>query len=815
MSDENIGGADIGGMAGILRTFEASVVSTNAALKNVEKTVQSLKTLASSLEKSTFGGGGSPGVGSMGLGSSGTNFLSGSFGSMSGLFNNSVKWGTGLNIASKVVGGLGGFTSGMLSAMPNVDSTIGMATGYYNAGVMSGGYSRMGLGRQTINGLGRGLTSAADAVSTAQGLTAMGIYGGSTSGLYGGGAQYNNILRATSGAARYLNIDNQTASQAYAGLYSGKTSMNLLQNFGVYTTNPNGGKSATPIQILAMMNNRLTGGGRMTESQVKSSLGPGGMLTADIQNSGLDETQQRLLRQYMLDSSRGKTWNEKTYGANLAKGSGGNPSQSLYSIEQEKTKTMFAAQNQYILGMKDATKAIQKFEGALRGFMKNNPWLVRANASVNTMAKDPGMSGMFAAGASIVNTGLGIYGAIKTGKALSQIGKILNLGGKGVSAVEGAVAEGAAATETAVVDTAATAGAGVGSAFLALPALLAAVGLTINGSSDITKKGTAPSKLPSAGQYLPGLTPVNTNNGSTSLKLPGGGGEGSVAGGTYSDANTKLKLIHPVGRAKIGTRYGKPDKLHPAGHHGVDFIVPLGTPVRAAADGKVTFAGGNAQNTMGTNNRTLGIQVIIDHGNGYSTVYGHLSSYNVSTGDQVKAGQQIGSSGNSGYSTGPHLHFELRKKGTPVDPSSALGGNYSAVAVGSNNSTGGTTPGDTYMNMSTVGAGAGASTLGFNSGKTNMTMPSAYSGASIGSVAASVKSMGSALLGVGGKANAGGAAIGSGAGGGADTAPIGKHGPVNITVNVASASEAEAKRLANIIKDYLEQDKLTNNMRMM
>jgi murein DD-endopeptidase MepM/ murein hydrolase activator NlpD len=94
-------------------------------------------------------------------------------------------------------------------------------------------------------------------------------------------------------------------------------------------------------------------------------------------------------------------------------------------------------------------------------------------------------------------------------------------------------------------------------------------------------------------------------------------------------------------------------------HTGVDFGVPVGTVVHAAAGGVVVRAG-----WLGA----YGNAVIIDHGGGVSTLYGHCSSLSVSAGERVSAGQAIGRSGSTGYSTGPHLHFEKRVNGSPVPP---------------------------------------------------------------------------------------------------------------------------------------------------
>ncbi len=100
---------------------------------------------------------------------------------------------------------------------------------------------------------------------------------------------------------------------------------------------------------------------------------------------------------------------------------------------------------------------------------------------------------------------------------------------------------------------------------------------------------------------------------------------------------------------------------HP-GHNGLDFGIVVGTPVETTMDGKVVYAGWN--------NQGYGNLVIVENGD-YKTYYAHLSSIPVSVGDTVTAGSTIGLSGNTGNSTGPHLHYEIRKNNVPIDPTSA------------------------------------------------------------------------------------------------------------------------------------------------
>jgi murein DD-endopeptidase MepM/ murein hydrolase activator NlpD len=94
-------------------------------------------------------------------------------------------------------------------------------------------------------------------------------------------------------------------------------------------------------------------------------------------------------------------------------------------------------------------------------------------------------------------------------------------------------------------------------------------------------------------------------------------------------------------------------------HSGLDIASHYGDEIRATADGDVTEAGLCAG---------YGRLIVIDHGFGVSTWYGHLSAFNVQMGMHVKRGDVIGYEGNSGRSTGPHLHYEVRINNTPVDP---------------------------------------------------------------------------------------------------------------------------------------------------
>lgn len=142
-----------------------------------------------------------------------------------------------------------------------------------------------------------------------------------------------------------------------------------------------------------------------------------------------------------------------------------------------------------------------------------------------------------------------------------------------------------------------------------------------------------------------------------------------VASGTIE----QMLRARPVAGGRPGTlrvpadgpltsRFGP--RLHPIFHTvrmhtGIDIGAGYGAPVRAAAAGTVVVAGPASG---------YGNAVVVDHGGGLATLYGHLSRISVRVGAHVGAGQQLGAVGNTGNSTGPHLHFEVRVNGTPVDP---------------------------------------------------------------------------------------------------------------------------------------------------
>lgn len=117
-----------------------------------------------------------------------------------------------------------------------------------------------------------------------------------------------------------------------------------------------------------------------------------------------------------------------------------------------------------------------------------------------------------------------------------------------------------------------------------------------------------------------------------------------------------------VDTAWIWPLQGRLTSLFESSHPlGIDIAATFGSPLLAARNGMVTFAGGDSC-------CSYGLHVIIDHGDGYETVYAHLDSFAVSAGNTVDAGDVVGYNGLTGLTTGPHVHFELRRNGVYQDP---------------------------------------------------------------------------------------------------------------------------------------------------
>lgn len=133
-------------------------------------------------------------------------------------------------------------------------------------------------------------------------------------------------------------------------------------------------------------------------------------------------------------------------------------------------------------------------------------------------------------------------------------------------------------------------------------------------------------------------------------------------------ASNGTSFVYPVMGPRMSSHFGM--RKHPVKkvvrhHDGIDLAAPLDAPIRAIADGQVMYADPHGG---------YGRYVVIRHPDGFTSHYGHCQQLNVVPGQTVRAGQIIGTVGNSGISTGPHLHFEIRNNGEARDPEAYLPG---------------------------------------------------------------------------------------------------------------------------------------------
>ena len=135
---------------------------------------------------------------------------------------------------------------------------------------------------------------------------------------------------------------------------------------------------------------------------------------------------------------------------------------------------------------------------------------------------------------------------------------------------------------------------------------------------------------------------------------------GTISGGSASLG--EIQLAKPI-TGTITSRFGVRSNIRSSAHTGLDIAAPTGTPIKAAASGTITFSGRKG---------AYGNMLVITHGNGVQTYYGHCSALYVSQGATVSQGQVIGAVGSTGNSTGPHLHLEIRVNGVAYNPQNYL-----------------------------------------------------------------------------------------------------------------------------------------------
>jgi murein DD-endopeptidase MepM/ murein hydrolase activator NlpD len=728
------------------------------------------------------GKGGGPGGGGV---------MNGSLANVSTTAAPSSMGGSFMATASGLVGAAATTASGISMALPDVGMTVARRAGFYQAGVASGGMMTHGaLERSVRSGLGKFSTSAGSDSAVAAMLT--------TRGMVPGSSTFTNTVTGVGQAARYLNMSNEVAASALEGLTSGSTSASLMRNFGVFTSNPSTGQAMGQAQIFEQLAQRFTGGRETTVEGTMESLRRGN-LGSNIRNSGLDEAQQAMLAQYMIDRSRGITMDLEDPNAisqaitrNEEQGIS-NPLLAQYTQNSKDNETMERATETYIEGMETASELLTKLKTALQGLPDE---IYRFKGLADTFLGDKAGQGALLAGSGIAS--IPGVGPILAGITANNV---FNDGGNPLEALF-------PNEMRAFGDT----GNRIGNQFAAAPTLL-------NPFEFI------PAMFGAQSEAHRQASNTFSNNQTTVISdffssIFGGGGGGSEGSTTVPGPDSK----------NWSGRYGE-QRSGGRTHKGIDVPLAVGTPLKAVMDGVVSAAQG------GSGARSYGLYVSIEHSGGKSTLYAHMSKIMVKVGDKVTKGQIIGLSGNTGFSTGPHLHFELRVNGKHTDPSAYVGlaygpggtkGNTSAMDEEGNvtGASGNVVP-NNFISASWAGVSGGSSNVKdiimSSAGGSLASLPTG----AVSDIPASIGgSRSSSMMGVqlsrllknnspavgGGEESLGVAGIASGGIGANKLSTKSSKSNVTINVTVASASEAEARRFAKLVKQQLEEDSVLSSM---
>ena len=528
-----------------------------------------------------------------------------------------------------------GIAAGAMAAMPGVAEVGASAGNYYGASLRSN-MSRTSIMNATFGGLAGGVTSTLSSSNIASIAASRGIMPGS--------AQYNALVGDVGGAARYMNMANENAMVAMSGFTQGDFSSRLY-NIGVSTYDSKTGKARGQDEIFGQLYGRLTQGqGKMSVEETMNSFQAGGFNKA-VTDLGMSEDQRQLFMQYSVDRAAGKP-------TDLSKlGYGDNPLKDKMRITTSDTSVLNTYTEPVLKGLKAAADLIE----------------TTVNPALEKLASTAGVASGFLGGMGESRAGMGmgiaaggvINGLMTAGGAF--------LGAKGATSLMGKGGAGGLK-------------AGGIKGFLGKAGLAGLTYMGLEKVQSFLNKADVPDDV----RYIANLLFDSGQGGLTGLA--GGGGWGALAGiaaGTAggvanpyggkgggtpgfgasfsSTSGGSASPSSPITNGGVGTPYGATGNLWSGGSHtGQDYPCAVGTPVHASLGGVVINTSPGSD---------YGKTVEIDHGNGYQTLYGHLSEVLVKVGDTVTQGQLIAKSGETGKVTGPHLHYEVRKgKNNPVNP---------------------------------------------------------------------------------------------------------------------------------------------------
>lgn len=589
-------------------------------------------------------------------------------------------------VAAGVVAATTSVVSGVMGMLPNTGQVAQRAGMFYGASAMFGGTNRAANQRATFNAMRGGITSDmgdAEAFST---LTNFSFMPGSKNMAMG--------LGQVSAAAKALGMDNAIAANAIGGMSTGSAGAQLYQ-YGIrqYDDKGNlrksGDVSKDILQRIFYPGKDVTKIG--AEQFAKDSMGMN--LDYQLATLGITGAEAVIRKAEMGRVVTGQNPNLESVDTS------GSPLKAFLDVQSQETKLVQATEADILKGAEKAAAALK----ILNEKLEQTPSLiVQLNSALQTFTASKSGGNLVD---SVVKVGSGVVSAVMASKAMKylknmragatpladDVAKVANTGKIVIDPVTGAASHSANVAATASnASKLATVSRVAGK--VALPVTVAVAGydthkiLTDKNLAAYDKKWNEENKDASffdrlkeatnlLGDYLSGKdygTTGNVGGGPTDGFLSNVGGNSSTVNAFTFSSGAQPMASGPLAASMgatsiskvIGAGFGAKDpSMTMAGalnyHTGQDTPMPVGTPVYARFAGKVV-----ERNLS----RDLGIAVEVDHGDGYSSIYGHLNLKSVRSGQEIKVGDLLGKSGSTGRVRGPHLHFELRKGKVPTDP---------------------------------------------------------------------------------------------------------------------------------------------------
>ncbi len=546
--------------------------------------------------------------------------------------------------------------SGVAGMLPDVGDVARRAGSFYGSSAMFGGSNRTQNQLSTLKAMQGGITGPMGTAEAFGALTSFSFMPGSSNMDMG--------LGQVSAAAKALNMDNATAANAVGALSTGSMGAQLYQ-YGIDQYDAKGNLRTPGAIAKDLMKNVFYAGKDVTkigaEQFAKDSMGMN--LDYQLSTMGITGETATLIKASMGQIASGKSGELKDFKTS------DNPLNPFYKINTSEESLTQESEKGLLKGAATAAEALVKLNKAL----ENTPELILAmKGALQTFTGTKSGGGVSGAVTGVVQ---GVANTAMAATALKALGGKSLLTAGPTAAKAASVAKGVAKGGVVAI------GGNI-------------AGEVIQGDSE---KGSLRSRTGNAAKFAAtafGTTALlnaipGVGNLSSGLITAGAAGLGFLLGGpttgfsssvgsqvnafTFSSGSTPMASGALAGSMSatslsqtMGAGFGAKDPAMTTMtgalnyHTGQDTPMPIGTPVYARFAGKVVNR---------NLSRDLGLAIEIDHGDGYSSVYGHLNLKIARFGQEVKVGDLIGKSGSTGRVRGPHLHFELRKGKVPTDPS--------------------------------------------------------------------------------------------------------------------------------------------------